>query len=151
MNKLNSKPTHFFLALILIFSGCQTVRLISEYDEITDKATTALQKKVSGYFVKLERVISTDDAKYEKFKYFFDGAKVDINTLQVRAAAIDKNEIVIEQINLIQKMLNDLEALHKIGFSTIQQITPLIQPFNAAFTAIIKLQMGLKRGETTKK
>lgn len=143
------KPILFFVAL-MFFNSCQTVRLISEYDEITDKATTSLQEKVSKYFVKLERAIGTDNARYEKFKDFFEDTQVDINTLQVRAAAIDKNEIVIEQINLIQKMLNNLEALHKLGFNSMQQITPLKQPFNAAFTAIIKLQMGLKRGEKTR-
>lgn len=133
--------------LIVVLSACGHVRLISDYDEITDKTVTALQEKVSAFFVKVESDIGTDQAKYENHKQFYQDAKVDLNTLKVRADAIEKNKIVQDQIAALTSMIDNLEKLHKIGFFSVEQIEPLKQPFNSAFTAIIKLQLGLKRGE----
>lgn len=136
---------------VLIFSffiqSCSNVRLISDYDEITDNTTNELQEKVSAFFIKMEREIGTDSAKYEYYISFYDNAKVDIEILTVRANAAEKNEIVQKQIKALGMMIRDLEKLHKIGFVSPAQIEPLRQPFNSAFTAIIKLQMALKRGD----
>ena len=144
-----SQLSTFFLMLVIATQSCTSIKLISEYDEITDKTVTELQEKISNYFVVLERTIGKDEAKYENFIDQFDNIKVDLNTLEVRAAAFDKNKIVEEQVHELTEMVNNLEALHKIGFSSIEQIKALRQPFNSAFTAIIKLQLALKRGENT--
>ncbi len=80
--------------LIMLVAGCSSVRLISEYDEITDKAATALQEKVSRFIIQLESEIGTEEAKYVNHKQFYQEAKVDLNTLKIRADAIDKNKIV---------------------------------------------------------
>ncbi|WP_162633198.1 hypothetical protein [Echinicola strongylocentroti] len=136
--------------LLLVLScgyACTSVRLISEYDPITDEKVTELEEKVATYFVQLERTIGTDEAAYEHYQTFFDEAKVDLNTLSVRAAAVDKNRIVQEQVKELQNMLSNLEALHKMGFASAEQLPPLKSAFNSAFTAIIRLQMALKRGE----
>lgn len=133
--------------LISILTSCGPVRLISDYDEITDKAVSALQEKVSRFFVQIESQISTNKATYENHKKFYEDVKVDIKSLSIRASAIDKNEIVQTQIGLLSQMTEDLEKLHKIGFSSTEQLKAVEQPFNAAFTAIIKLQLGLKRGK----
>ena len=132
---------------MLLVASCTSIRLISEYDEITDKAVTALQEKVATFFVKIGDEVGTNQGRYENYKQFYQNAKVDLNILKSRADAIDKNKIVQEQIAELTKMINNLEMLHKIGFSNSEQIMALQQPFNAAFTAIIKLQLGLKRGE----
>lgn len=133
--------------LLLLVSACTSIRLISDYDEITDKAVTALQEKVSTFFVQISADVGTDKAKYTNYKDFYTQAKVDLSTLKIRADAIDKNKIIQEQVAELTNMINKLEQLHKIGFSTVNQIKPLEQPFNSAFTAIIKLQLALKRGE----
>lgn len=140
----------FFGLLSILISSCTSVRLISEYDEITDKAVTALQEKVSRFFVKIESEVGTDQAEYENYKQFYQDTKVDLKTLKVRADAIDKNNIVQDQIAELTKMIDNLERLHKAGFASVELIEPLEQPFNSAFTAIIKLQLGLKRGEKSK-
>ena len=143
-----SRKIPFLLGiLIVILTSCGHIRLISDYDEITDKTVTALQEKVSTFLVKIESEIGTDEAKYENYKQFYLDAKVDLNTLKVRADAIEKNKIVQDQITALTSMIDSLEKLHKIGFASTEQIEALKQPFNSAFTAIIKLQMGLKRGE----
>lgn len=134
----------FFVSFII---SCSSVKLISDYDEVTDKTVTEMQRNVANYFVVLNRVIGTEDANYQNFIPFFDTTKVDLNTLEVRANAIDKNEIVQQQLAELKKMIQNLEQLHKLGFTSAETIEPLQQPFNTAFSSIIKLQMALKRGQ----
>lgn len=133
--------------VMVIVTSCTSIRLISEYDEITDKTVTALQEKVAAFFVKISDQVGSNQANYANHIQFYEDAKVDLNILKTRADAIDKNKIVQEQIAELTKMVNNLETLHKIGFSNREQLMILQQPFNSAFTAIIKLQLGLKRGE----
>lgn len=143
---INLKYSLFYFVFLLLFQSCSSVKLISDYDEITDNTITQLQRNTSNYFVVLERTIGTNESNYENFISFFDGAKVDLNTLQIRTAAFEKNEIVQNQINELKEMFINLESLHKLGFTSLNSIDALQQPFNSAFTAIIKLQIALKRG-----
>lgn len=136
---------------LLLITSCTSVRLISDYDEITDKAVTAFQEKVTKFLVKVEDEVGTDKALYENYKTFYQEVKVDLNTLKIRADAIDKNKIVQSQVAELTTMVINMEKLHKLGFFDVSQVTALQQPFNSAFTAIIKLQMGLKRGDKNNK
>jgi glycerol-3-phosphate responsive antiterminator len=67
--------------------------------------------------------------------------------LKIRTNAIDNNEIVQQQLAELTKMVSDLEQLHKRGFVSIDLLTPLRNSFNSAFTALVKLQLALKRGK----
>lgn len=135
------------IIIFLATVACSSVRLISDYDPITDQKVTELEEKVATYFVSLERNMGTEAADYKHYVDFFDEVKVDLNTLEVRAAAMDKNQIVEEQISELKNMVDNLESLHELGFVSVEQLDPLKQSFNLAFTAIIRLQMALKRGE----
>ncbi|MEF3077403.1 hypothetical protein [Winogradskyella poriferorum] len=152
--KKTFRLTTFLMLTLVLFQNCKSIRLISEYDEITDKTVTAVQEKVSGYFVKLENSVGTKESSYDNYKEQFEQIKIDLNTLEVRAKAIDKNRIVIEQVKELQNMIANLEKLHKSfgenGYQSYDLIEPNLNSFNSAFTAIIKLQLALKRGEKTK-
>ena len=143
------KPIFLSILIATILQSC-TLRLISSYDETTDLTVAKMQKSVSNYFVKLERTVGTDAAKYENYIQVFDELKVDLNTLEIRLAAQPKSNIVSKQIGELAKMVNNLESLHKAGLDTYDQIKPLRQPFNSAFAAILRLQLALKRGEKIK-
>lgn len=148
MDKIKLKTKLSTISLVvLLLTGCTSVRLISDYDEITDKKVTEIQEKFAQHFVKLERVIGTKDAEFDNFIQFYDEAKSQLSTLRVRANAIDKNDIVIKQLDFLDKNISDLESLHKIGFKKTSEIIPLKKAFDLSFTAIIKFQMSLKRGE----
>jgi len=134
------------LAIVWVAQAC-TLRLIAPYDEITDRKITELQTDVATFFVELERQIGTPKADYENHIAFYNRTRVGLSTLDVRAKAIEKNDIVIQQIELLDGMVNDLEALHRIGFKNPGELSPIKSAFNSAFTAMVKLQMGLKRGE----
>ena len=132
---------------IVMLTACSGSRLISEYDDITDKKVTELQDKFAKHFVTLERIIGTKEAAYENFIPFYDDVKSEMRTLTIRANAIDKNDIVIKQLKFLDQNIADLESLHKLGFSKTSEIIPIRNAFESAFTSIIKLQMALKRGE----
>lgn len=147
MKIIQQKSISILFLILMALQACGPVRLISEYDELTDKTTLELQEKISSLFVKLERNIGTEKADYSSFTELYDEIRVSINTLEIRAAAIEKNKIIQDQVKEIKNMLDNLERLHKTGFASAEQLKPLQQPFNSAFTAITKLQMALKRGE----
>lgn len=130
----------------MVLSGC-SFQLISKYDEATDKAVTALQKKTEAHLVALEAVQGLPDCKYEKHKQFYEEAKVDISAITVRAAAIPKNEITTQQAGLLAGSLGSLEKLHRIACLSGEQIAPLRTQFNSSFTAILKLELAKRRGE----
>ena len=128
--------------------GCSSIRLISDYDETTDNLTTEIQQKISQVFVKIERNIGTSKAEYSNFIDQYDDIRVLVNTIEVRANSIDKNKIVQDQVKEIISMLDNLEKLHMLKFNGLKELTSLKDGFNRAFSAIIKLQTGLKRGKS---
>jgi len=135
-----------FLGLASALSGC-SVKLISSYDETTDKAVSALQRKTEAHLVALEAVEGLPECKYEKYKQFYEEARVDASAIAVRAAAIPKNEITTEAVTLLAGSLGSLEKLHKIACLSKDQIAPLRTQFNTSFTAILKLELAKRRGE----
>lgn len=148
MKKTINYSKLLFIVLIAAIQGCSSIRLISDYDETTDKLTTEIQQKVSEVFVKIERNIGTSKAEYSNFTDQYDEIRVLAYTLEVRANSIDKNKIVQDQVKEIISMLDNLEKLHKLKFNDVRELTSLKDGFNRAFSAIIILQTGLKRGKS---
>lgn len=151
MKKANTQFSHsflYFITTVLIFAvtGC-SVKFVADYDEVTDKSVTELQREVEGFLVDIQRKVGTDRAAYSNHSEFYDEVRVDLSAISVRAAAREKNEITIEQLDLIQKNLDNLEKLHELGFSSAEEIEPLRKAFNASFTAILKFELAKKRGE----
>lgn len=134
------------LVAVLALPGC-AVKLISSYDETTDKTVTALQKKTEAHLVALEAVEGLPECRFEKHKPFYEEARVDVSAIAIRAAAIPKNEITTEQTFLLSKSLENLENLHKLSCLSKDQIAILRTQFNSSFTAILKLELAKRRGE----
>ncbi len=146
----SSKSLLCFGALLITlaaFLPACSVKLISSYDEATDKAVTALQRKTEAHLIGLEAVEGLPECKYEKHKSFYDEAKVDVSAIAVRAAAIPQNDITTESVALLANSLGSLEKLHKIACLSKDQIAPLRLQFNTSFTAILKLELAKRRGE----
>ncbi len=134
------------LLMTLVLASC-TVKLISNYDETTDRAVTALQRKTEAHLVTLEAVETLPECIYAQHKQFYDEVKVDISAITVRAAAIPKNEITTKETQLLLSSLENLEKLHKISCLSKDQIALLRSNFNSSYTAILKLELAKRRGE----
>ncbi len=131
------------LFFIFLYS-CSSVRLIQEYDEITDQKLTALQEKMARFFVKMERQIGFPESKYENYIEFYDDVKTELNVLEVRSRAIPKSDIVQQQLKSVQSQITNLEKLHKLGFNSYEELIPIRNALDNSFAAIIQLQMSLK-------
>ncbi len=138
------------LLVIMILTGCTSIRIIADYDEQTDISITAFQKKMETFLISLERNAERNEAKYENNKLYYDEFRIDLSAIRVRAAAIPRNEITIKQIDLLVENVSNLEKLHKLGI-TVDDIAPLRTAFNASCTAILKLELAKKRGESPTK
>ena len=133
--------------LAVALSGCTNIRLIADYDDQIDKSVTELQRKCETFLTGLERNAGQPEAQYGANAKFYDEAKVDLSAIRMRAAAIPKNDITLKQLDLLADNLDNLEKLHKIGLPR-EQIKPLRSAFNTGFTAILKLELAKKRGES---
>jgi len=134
------------LSLLLIIVSSCSVKLISSYDEITDKTVTQLQKDFETFFITIE-CLDKPNCEYENHKRFYQDAKITISSLAIRANAIPKNSLTIKQIEILKNSLDNLEKLHKLGCLSVDQIKDLRNSFNVIFTAILKLEIAKKRGK----
>lgn len=134
-----------YLAVMLVASGC-AVKLISGYDEVTYQAVTELQQKTETHLATLESVGNLPECIYENQKQFYGQAKMDINAIAVRAAAIPKNNLITKEIALLSSSLDNLEKLHKIACLSMDQIALVRSHFNTSYTAILKQLELAKRG-----
>ncbi len=134
-----------FVILAIALAGC-SVNLISAYDENIDKSVTQLQKEIETFFVTIDGQNATE-CTYDKHKDFYKESKVAISAIEVRARAIPKNEISVEQVGLLNDSLSSMEELHKLGCLDKDQVSNLRSNFNTSITAILKLELAKKRGE----
>ncbi|UCD56014.1 MAG: hypothetical protein JSV16_09170 [Candidatus Hydrogenedentota bacterium] len=132
--------------LLLAGFGC-TIRLIAEYDEQTDRSVTALQRKMEAFFVHLGNIAGTPEADYANYKDFYEEVRVDISAIKLRVDAKPLNTQTQEQIDLLERSVNDLEEIHELGIRHAEVVETLRKQFNTAFVAILKLELEKKRGE----
>jgi len=99
-------------AIVLLVAGCTSVQLVSRYDEATDQAANALQRKLDAYFVALQNT-PAEQRKFRNQQKFYEGVVVDLDSLDVRAAGIYKNAPTREQLRLVRDNLAYVVLLHK--------------------------------------
>lgn len=143
----------FMVLAVAALAGC-TIRLVSSYDEETDRSVMALQRKIETFLVKLEELEGSPECGYDHQKLFYPSAKVEISALHVRTAALSDNGIPAEPVELLSKSLGSLEQLHKLKLKrgpgknclSKEEIAPLRENFNAGFIALVRLELAKKRG-----
>jgi hypothetical protein len=134
------------LAATLAGLGCQ-IKLVADYDEITDRSITALQREFELFFIDVERNLHTPDAVHDNYIGFYDEVRAELSVIRVRAAARPKNEITVEQLDLVAQNVDNLEELHKLGFDSPEELEPLRAAFQQSFQAILTLELAKKRGQ----
>ena len=132
---------------LLLFSGCTKIQLIASYDEETDTAITQLQRKFETFFVELEDDVGTQKAAYENHNQFYKTLRVDISAIKLRVAAQPRNEITLEQVELLEDNVDLLIQLHRGGIDSIELVDIARGNFNTALTNILKLELAKKRGQ----
>jgi hypothetical protein len=137
-----------FFSSLLIFSffiSCSGIRLIQEYDSISDNRINSLQEKTAKFFIKLDRQFGKQDLNYDNFISFYDDSKADINVLLVRNRALYKTSITQQQLESLLIQFNSLELLHKKGLNSKEEINIIKSAIENSFTAILQFQLSLKK------
>jgi hypothetical protein len=88
----------FILALSLLVSACVSIRLISDYDEATDQALTALQQSTDDFITKLIVNAPSDDNAFEQHKKFYEDVDQQLRRLEFRVASIPKNTQTVKLV-----------------------------------------------------
>ncbi len=137
-----------FFSSLLIFSffiSCSGIRLIQEYDSISDNRINSLQEKTAKFFIKLDRQFGKQDLNYDNFISFYDDSKADINVLLVRNRALYKTSITQQQLESLLIQFKSLELLHKKGLNSKEEINIIKSAIENSFTAILQFQLSLKK------
>ena len=150
-----SPVTRRVLPLVLMIVVCQgwgcTLKLISDYDDVTDKSVTELQKKVETFLVRMEAAAGTSEGEVGSNKAFYDETKIALSSLRLRAEAIPNNKLTAEQISGLQDNIEVLRKLHESaghgGLTKILVEAPRTA-FNTQFKAILTLELAKKRGKS---
>src|SRR5262245_63401043 len=100
----------FFLSMGAL--GCGPVTLIAPYDQKIDDGVTNLQKSTAEFFTKIERQGGSKPEDYNNYTKFYDGAKVTLSGLSVRASAFTNNKLTTEQLAVLSEQFRDLEQTH---------------------------------------
>lgn len=136
----------FIVILLCAFAqGCK-VTMVSAYDEKTDNAVTQFQKDLETFFVSVEGQSEAAGCDFNSHKDFYDKATVDIRAMKLRASSMEKNQITIDQLNLLDNSFTNLKDLHAIACLGNGQIVALRSSFNSHITAILKFELAKKRG-----
>jgi len=94
-------------------AACTPVQFVSTYDAQTDSAAQTMQHDIATFFVKMATSAVPADTSFAANQDFYQRETVNIGAMQLRAAQIPKNELTIEQLQLIRDNLAFLALLHK--------------------------------------
>lgn len=137
-----------YLAFLWQVFSCSSLKPMAAYDEPTDAGFVTVQRQVVLMLVRLRREIGTPASAYPRYSAQYETLHVDLYTLRLRASAINNNQIVLQQVEGLTRMVAGFESLHRIGFKQVAELRPVETNFMIAFTAINKLQYALKRGKS---
>ena len=136
MKKL-STTFQAFLTIVLL-SGC-TVTLLAPYDQITDTKTAELHESVLLQLNRLNAIYELNaDSSVLTYKENFDFYNVSITKTELllsRNKGIEKNEIIVKQLQGLLENLEDLKDIH--------QEDVILQPVDLqSFKTIFDVQLG---------
>lgn len=149
MNQLATGRRQFalvtlFVLAIMSLAACSSVRLISDYDPIVDQSVTALQKDIDTFLTRME---NPDPPEFGESNDFYTKTEVDLRAIQVRASARPKNQLIIDQLDLVGENLGILATIHEAGLEDPQEIELMRDAFQTQFRAILTLELAKRRGE----
>ena len=113
------------LSMALVLAGCQVAR-VSTYDPETDRGITELQQYIDAYLTSLEMLAekpkSTAALKQlcdpEQFTDVYQKLNAKLRTLRLRNEARHRNELTVDQLNLLRENVSNLRAQQQLRYAT---------------------------------
>ncbi len=149
------------LIIVLLFlSACSSVRLISDYDEVTDRSLTAIQRKTADFIDFLEKNYQSEAAGYERNIKFYNEMNKMLRTLEFRVNAIPDNSRTVALVRNIRLVIlgdksaaaqGSLQDLHRLPQNRERGISPAVlkiarRNIDQAISAALSLEIAKKRG-----
>lgn len=128
------------LLVVLLASGCSPVRLISDYDEQTDRGTTELHRKVEALLTSIEQGEGDEEAFSEGYRELL----IDLRGLKLRAASRPMNDLQVRQFDALEEQLLTFGRAYREGISA-DEIPLFRRGFDQTFRAILTLELAKKR------
>jgi hypothetical protein len=125
----------------LALSGCFRVTLISRYDEPTDRGITALHGKVDALMAQLD--VEPTPA-YAAVKPSYDAIRGDLAALRLRNASRAKNEITLQQLDVLSASIQRLEEQHRSDRLNQALVAPVHATLDQGLGGILKLELAKK-------
>jgi hypothetical protein len=156
----------FALALAGALTACSGMRIISDYDEPTDKALTTLQASADDFIAKLAKDAPSDKNGFDKHQAFYDEADQQLRRLEFRASSVPKNEKTVKLIADIRRILlgegkcdatgTSLRDLHclpasKASGPSKQSLELASRNVNQTIGAALALEIAKKQGQEQNK
>jgi hypothetical protein len=106
MNRMSSsinQVRRYWVAILcaILLAGCAGARLISDYDEVTDRRLTTIQEKTDDFIELLIAQSGTKKAAFSKHQDFYSDINQQLRRLEFRVNAIPKNEKTIDLVKKI--------------------------------------------------
>lgn len=86
-------------------AACSGMRLISDYDEATDKSLTALQASADDFIAKLAKDAPSDKNAFDKHQAFYDESDQQLRRLEFRVASIPNNGKTVKLVGDVRSAL----------------------------------------------
>jgi hypothetical protein len=155
-----------WLTVVLLSISCTTIRLVSDYDEPTDKALTSIQKSTEEFITTLAANAPSDANALEKHNAFYADIDQQLRQLEFRVNAIPGNGHTVKLVKDIRAVilgerkcttegasLRDLHCLPENAAQGPSKKTLEIQQrnINQAITAALALELAKKQGHDAEK
>ena len=135
-----------YLLVAAAVTGCQ-VKLISDYDETTDRMASSLQKMIDDKFGEWLRLPPDSPAlKYDANRAFYATVDGDLRSLRSRALAQPLNQDTITIVDSIISSMKTVEDLHRrAGTISAAALASVENQLDFQFQQLIKLELAKKR------
>ena len=89
----------------ILLAGCAEVKLISDYDEVTDKSLTTIQQKTDDFIETLITQSGTNKAAFSKHQDFYSDIDQQLRRLEFRVNSIPRNDKTIDLFKKIRLVI----------------------------------------------
>lgn len=135
----------FLLIFPALLASC-TIKLVADYDEVIDRTASELQQEMDRFLTGLEAAPDGPEASFDRNAPFYREYGVKVRSLRVRAGGHEKNDITLQQFDLLENSLEDLRGEHAgSGHLTAGYIQTVRTLFNTSWGAIISWEIAKKR------
>jgi hypothetical protein len=161
---LSRKQTlKFWIAILctILLAGCARAKLISDYDQVTDKSLMTIQEKTDDFIETLIAQSGTKKAAFSKHQDFYSDIDQQLRRLEFRVNAIPGNDKTIDLVKKIRLAIlgegnctvegNSLRDLHctpanKVKGPTASALANCRLNVNKTISAALSLEVSKKQG-----